>query len=233
MAAIANSALLNVPKDGLLFPPAGADDLPSILRPKADGGVLERSDGIVETVSSLNRDGTQVDRDLRWGVYVTFKAPNEYARACFREYGLKTDSSGWYASMYKPYHLIGLELGISVLNAALRKEATGQPMGWKGDVVAVAKRDLRPGEQLDGEGGYTVFGKLVPAERSLSLGGLPIGLAHKVKVSRAVKKGQIVGWADVSGIEALGEAVKVRKDMERMFGGPAAAGGDRCWDSVA
>src|SRR5437763_8787947 len=134
MAAIANATGLDVPPDGLGFPACGVDDLPQILRGTAAGGVLER-DGMVEVVSCLERDGRQVFRDLRWGVYVVLKAPNDYARNCFREYGLKTDPSGWYAAMYKPYHLIGLELGMSVLSAALRGEPTGQPRDWRGDVV--------------------------------------------------------------------------------------------------
>ena len=160
-------------------------------------------------------------RDLRWGVYVVLKAPNEYARACFREYGLKTDPSGWYAAMYKPYHLIGLELGMSVLSAALRGEATGQAQDWRGDVVAVAKRALRAGEMLDGEGGYTVWGKLVSAARSLAEGALPIGLAHKVKLLRDIAAGEIVRWADVAVPE--GEAVRVRREMEQRFSPPASA----------
>src|SRR5919204_2102220 len=164
MAAIANATGLAVPQDGLGFPPCGVDDLPHVLRGKESGGVLPY-DGMVEVVSCLERDGRPVFRDLRWGVYVVLKAPNEYTRACFREYGLKTDASGWYAAMYKPYHLIGLELGISVLSAALRGEPTGQSRAFAGDVVAVAKRALRAGESLDGEGGYTVWGKLVPSAR--------------------------------------------------------------------
>ena len=166
MAAIANACGLDVPADGLLFPPCGVDDLPHVMRPRDDGGVLEQS-GVVEVVSSLERDGRPVFRDLRWGVYVVLEAPNDYAADCFRQYGLKTDASGRYAAMYKPYHLIGLELNISVLSAALRGEPTGQPHGFRGDVAAVAKRDLRAGEMLDGEGGYTVWGKLVPAAASL------------------------------------------------------------------
>src|SRR5207248_2396179 len=191
MAAIANATGLAVPADGLGFPPCGVDDLPHVLRATKAGGVLEQ-DGMVEVVSSLERDGRPVFRDLRWGVYVVLKAPNDYARACFKEYGLKTDASGWYAAMYKPYHLIGLELGVSVLSAALRGEPTGQPQGFRGDAVAVAKRSLRAGEMLDGEGGYTVWGKLVPAERSLEEGLLPIGLAHKVEVLRDVAAGDFV-----------------------------------------
>jgi predicted homoserine dehydrogenase-like protein len=214
MAAIANATGLAVAADGLGFPPCGVDDLPQVLRGRAAGGVLER-DGMVEVVSSLERDGRPVFRDLRWGVYVVLKAPNDYARACFREYGLKTDESGWYAAMYKPYHLIGLELAVSVLSAALRGEPTGQPRGWCADAVAVAKRDLGAGETLDGEGGYTVWGKLVPAECSLAAGALPIGLAHRVRLLREVGAGEIVRWGDVAMPD--GEAVRARREMERRF----------------
>jgi predicted homoserine dehydrogenase-like protein len=219
MAAIANACGLGVPRDGLAFPPCGVDDLPQVLRAQEAGGVLER-DAMVEVVSSLERDGRPVFRDLRWGVYVVLKAPNEYARVCFKEYGLKTDRSGWYAAMYKPYHLIGLELGISVLSAALRGEPTGQPSAFRGDVVAVAKRALRTGEMLDGEGGYTVWGKLVPAERSLAEGALPIGLAHKVRLLRDIAAGEIVRWADAAVPET--DAVRARRAMEQLFA-PASA----------
>jgi predicted homoserine dehydrogenase-like protein len=220
MAAIANACGLAVPRDGLGFPPCGVDDLPQVLRGSAAGGVLER-DGMVEVVSSLERDGRPVFRDLRWGVYVVLKAPNDYARACFREYGLKTDPGGWYAAMYKPYHLIGMELGMSVLSAALRGEPTGQPQGFRGDVATVAKRALRAGELLDGEGGYTVWGKLVPAERSLAEGALPIGLAHQVALARDIAAGEIVRWADVAMPES--PAVAARREMERRFAATALA----------
>jgi predicted homoserine dehydrogenase-like protein len=220
MAAIANACDLAVPVDGLGFPPCGVDDLPQLLRGRDAGGVLDR-DGMVEVVSCLERDGRPVFRDLRWGVYVVLKAPTAYAKACFKEYGLKTDASGWYAAMYKPYHLIGLELGISILSAALRGEPTGQPRGFRGDAVAVAKRALRAGEMLDGEGGYTVWGKLIPAERSLAAGGLPIGLAHRVELMRGVEAGEIVRWSDVNMSE--NEAVRARRDMERHFAPQPAA----------
>ncbi len=215
MAAIANATGLDVPVDGLGFPPCGVDDLPHVLRGSDAGGVLEH-DGMVEVVSCLERDSRPVFRDLRWGVYVVVKAPNEYARACFREYGLKTDASGWYAAMYKPYHLIGLELGISVLSAALRGEPTGQAQTWRGDVVAIAKRALRADEMLDGEGGYTVWGRLTPAARSVAENALPIGLAHRVRLIRDIPAGGIVRWADV--VMPDSEAVAARQEMERRFG---------------
>jgi len=216
MAAIANATGLDVPSGGLLFPPCGVDDLPHVMRPRDKGGVLEKA-GVVEVVSSLERDGRPVFRDLRWGVYVVLEAPNDYAADCFRQYGLKTDTSGRYAAMYKPYHLIGLELNISILSAALRREPTGQACGFRGDVVAVAKRDLRAGEMLDGEGGYTVWGKLMPAAASLKVGGFPIGLAHHVKLKHDVAHGAVVRWSDVE-IDADNDTVKTRRAMEQQFG---------------
>ena len=215
MAAIANATGLDVPADGLLFPPCGVDDLPHVMRPRDKGGVLEKS-GVVEVVSSLERDGRPVFRDLRWGVYVVLEASNDYAADCFKQYGLKTDASGRYAAMFKPYHLIGLELNISILSAALRKEPTGQPRGFRGDVGAIAKRDLRAGEILDGEGGYTVWGKLMPAAASLSTGALPIGLAHRVKLKNDIAHGALLRWSDVE-VDPDDDAIKTRRAMETQF----------------
>jgi predicted homoserine dehydrogenase-like protein len=216
MAAVANATGLTPAPDGLAFPPCGVDDLPEILRPASEGGVLHHK-GQVEVVSSLEREGTPVYRDLRWGVYVVFEAPSDYVRRCFHEYGLVTDDSGKYTALYKPYHLIGLELGISAASAGLRGEATGSPTGFRGDAVATAKRDLAAGETLDGEGGFTVWGKLMPAADSLRVGALPIGLAHHVKLRNAVKAGTTVRWSDVI-VDEASEAVRVRREMEKVLG---------------
>jgi predicted homoserine dehydrogenase-like protein len=215
MASVANATGLSAPT-GLRFPAVGVDDLSRILIPKADGGILDTR-GQVEVISSLERDTRPVFRDLRWGVYVTFAADSEYVARCFREYGLVTDPSGQYSAMYKPYHLIGLELGITVASIGVRAESTGAPICWNGDVVATAKRDLAAGEVLDGEGGFTVYGKLFPAQESIALGGLPLGLAHGVKLLKPVKAGQAVSWSDVA-FDVNSTAVKFRREMEQVFG---------------
>lgn len=220
MAAISNMTGLRAPRDGLLFPPCGVDDLPRVLRPAAEGGILEE-EGMVEVVSSLETDGRPVFRDLRWGVYVVLAADpsqrGDYSRRCFKEYGMVTDPSGRYTALYRPYHLIGMELGISVAAAALRHEASGSAIGFFSDVAATAKRDLAAGEMLDGEGGYTVYGRIMRAEDSLARGVLPIGLAHRVRLKAPVKRGEPVRWADVEIADS--EAVRVRRDMEAMFSG--------------
>jgi predicted homoserine dehydrogenase-like protein len=211
MCAVANATGLHAP-DGLAFPPCSVDELPTLLRPASEGGVLHQR-GQVEVISSLKRDGGPVARDLRWGVYVVFAGGSDYVERCFREYGLVTDPSGQYSALYKPFHLIGLELGISVASVGLRGEPTGAPIGFNADVVATAKRDLAVGETLDGEGGATVFGRVMPAEESLRLQGLPLGLAHHVRLQQPVAAGQVVRWSDVEIDESM-PAVAFRREME-------------------
>jgi predicted homoserine dehydrogenase-like protein len=214
MAAVANATGLTPPPDGLAFPPCGTHELADVLRP-GNAGALHHS-GQVEVISSLHRDGSQVANDLRWGVYVAFEAPNDYAVRCFQEYGVVTDPSGRISALYRPFHLIGLELNVSILSAALRGESTGVATGFRGDVVSTAKRDLKAGEMLDGEGGACVWGKLMPARDSLRIGGLPIGLANRVPLLRDVKLGQPVTWSDVR-IDNADPAYQYRRAMEAAF----------------
>ncbi len=215
MAAISNGTGLKAPEQGLTFPPAGMDDLAHVLRPRPLGGQLDET-GMVEVVTSVERDGRPVYRDLRWGVYVVIEAPNDYASACFKQYGMNTDSTGRFSAMYKPFHLIGLELNISILSAALLKKPTGSTLDFNSDVVATAKRDLKAGEMLDGEGGFTVYGKLMPANKSLRMGGLPIGLAHRIRLKNNVNTDQQISWDDVE-IDPTDQAVSVRKEMEKLY----------------
>ena len=212
MAAVANACSLEPQEEGLGFPPCGVDDLPLVLRPRAAGGHLSRS-GTVEVVSSLERDGRPVHRDLRWGVYVVVEAADAYVARCFAEYGLVTDPTGCYTALYRPYHLIGLELGVSIASVAIRGEPTGAPIAFLGDVVAVAKTDLEAGARLDGEGGATVYGRLLPAAASLAAGALPIGLAHGVRLGRAVSRDSILSWDDVR-VDPSSIAVRTRREME-------------------
>ncbi|MEO7854951.1 MAG: Gfo/Idh/MocA family oxidoreductase, partial [Rubrivivax sp.] len=209
--AVSNATGLQVPSNGLLYPPASVEDIPFVTRPREEGGVLERK-GMVEVISSLETDGRAIPYEIRMGVWVTVEGETEYIRNCFEEYKAHTDPSGRYFTLYKRWHLIGLEVGVSVACVALRGEATGVATGWNADVVATAKRDLKAGEMLDGEGGYTVWGKLLPAATSMRSGGLPLGLAHQVKLLRPVKQGQSLSWADVA-IDTGTDAYRLRREM--------------------
>ncbi len=213
--AVANATGLSVPSNGLLYPPASVEDIPFVTRPISEGGVLEKK-GMVEVISSLEANGRKIPYDIRMGVWVTVEAETDYIKNCFEEYNAHTDPSGRYFTLYKRWHLIGLEVGMSVASVALRKEATGVAHCWNADVVATAKRDLKPGEILDGEGGYTVWGKLLPANKSVAMGGLPLGLAHDIKLIRPVKKGQSLCWDDVA-VDTSTHAYKIRQELETKF----------------
>ena len=215
MSAIANASGLNVPNNGLLFPPCGMDDLAGLLKEKNKGGILEKNEQ-VEVVSSLERDGRPVFKDLRWGVYAVLQAPNEYAASCFKQYGMNTDQSGEFSAMYKPFHLIGMELNTSIFSAALLKLPTGQTKYFKGDVVSVSKKNLKKSEKLDGEGGFTVWGKLIPASTSLNLKALPIGLANDMFLKNDIDKDKIITWNDVE-FDSNDEIISYRHQMESKF----------------
>ena len=219
MTAVCNATGLVPQPDGLRFPPVGRDELAHCLRPRAAGGLLQMEPGgapVTEVVSSLRRDRTPVPHDLRMGTYVVVEAGQEYVAQCIREYGFQADAAGAYLALYRPDHLIGLELGVSVASVALRGEPTGAPTGFRSDVAAVAKRDLAAGEELDGEGGYTVWGKQLPAARSLELGALPLGLAQGVTLRRDLAAGAVVRWTDVT-LDATDPAVILRRAMERRW----------------
>ncbi len=216
--AVCNATGLTPAPEGLSYPSAAVDALPTIMRPRAEGGCLHHK-GQVEVVSSLERDGQPIPYDIRFGIWVVFEGETEYIRRCFMEYGVRTDPSGRYGCMYKRWHLIGLEVGISVASVGLRGEATGCPTEFRADAVASAKRDLKAGEMLDGEGGYTVVGRLMPASDSLRIGALPLGLAHQVKLLNPVRAGSPVLWSDVAYDTSSG-VVRLRREMEASFVAP-------------
>jgi predicted homoserine dehydrogenase-like protein len=216
MTAVCNATGLVPQSGGLGFPPASRFELAEVLKPRAEGGTLEKK-GVTEVVSSLYRDGTDVPHHLAMGTYVVVESESPYAAQCFVEYNCLQDKSGRYAALYRPTHMIGLELGVSIASVALRGEPTGAPVCFNSDVVATAKRPLRKGEILDGEGGFTVWGRQVRASVSLAEGYLPLGLASEVTLTSDIAEGQPLRWSDVA-IDANADAVKVRREMEAMFG---------------
>ncbi|MEQ1647098.1 MAG: flagellar biosynthesis protein FlgA [Hyphomicrobiaceae bacterium] len=220
MTAICNATGLVPQTDGLTFPPATRFEHADICKPKSDGGVLEKA-GVTEVTSSLYRDMKDVPHSLLMGTYVVISSDSDYAKGCFKEYSMLPDKSGKYAALYRPTHMIGLELGLSVASAACRKEPTGSAFCFNSDVVATAKRGLKKGEMLDGEGGFCVWGKQTPAEISLKEGFLPLGLAHNVKLKADIKEGQRLKWSDVE-IDANDATVKFRREMEREFPKPSS-----------
>ncbi len=196
MCAVANMTGLTPDIPGMHFPSAAVEDIPRLLIPAQDGGILNRH-GAVEVVSCLDPDGSDIPGHLRWGVFVVITSESKYLRGCMKDYGMAMDPSERYAVMYRPYHLIGMETPVSIAKAALYGEPTGAPKARVCEVVSVAKKDLAPGEILDGEGGYTVHGSIVEARQADAEALVPIGLCHGAEVLQPVPKGRMLASADV------------------------------------
>jgi len=220
MSAVANATGMDVPDDGLAFYPSGLQDLAQVFKPKSDGGRLPKA-GLIDIAASREPDGRTVLNNIQYGMFVTFKAPDEYTRGCFEQYGLLTDKSGWYASMWRPFHMIGLETSFSVMSAVLRGEPTGTSREFRADAIATAKSDLKAGSMVDGEGGFASWAKSVPAVISTEIDALPMGLAHNVKLKVDVKRDQMLRMSDVELVHDL-DIVNLRLEQVRTMGPKAA-----------
>jgi predicted homoserine dehydrogenase-like protein len=216
MVAVANATGLAVNDDGLSFAPASVYDLPALLRPREDGGILPYA-GMVDVVSCITPDERFVENHLRWGVFVTFTSQSDYAQRCFGEYGIATDPSGRYAALWRPYHLIGLEIGVSVASAALRGEPTGAPYaGHRAEVVCATRAPMRAGDVVDGEGGYAAYGICVSSERAREERLVPMGLAHGLRLTRDVPADHRIGVDDVA-FDDSSFLWKLRREQDALF----------------
>ena len=196
MCAVSNAANLKCPSNGLTFPPIGVYDIAKKLIPKQEGGLID-FDGQVEVISSIDLNKNDIPNDLRWGVYIVIKAKNEYVKNCFKDYGMVTDSSGNYSAIWRPYHYIGLELAQSIYSIALDNRATGFTKNYNADVASYAKKDLKVGDKLDGEGGFCARGKLITSQKSKDEKILPLGLTDNAILKKNINKDQVIRLDDV------------------------------------
>jgi predicted homoserine dehydrogenase-like protein len=196
MCAVSNAANLKCPSNGLTFPPIGVYDIAKKLIPKQEGGLID-FDGQVEVISSIDLNKNDIPNDLRWGVYIVIKAKNEYVKNCFKDYGMVTDSSGNYSAIWRPYHYIGLELAQSIYSIAIDNRATGFTKNYNADVASYAKKDLKIGDKLDGEGGFCARGKLITSQKSKDEKILPLGLTDNAILKKNINKDQVIRLDDV------------------------------------
>ena len=209
MCAVSNASNLKCPSNGLTFPPVGVYDIAKKLIPKVEGGLIDY-EGQVEVISSIDLNQKDIPNDLRWGVYIVIKAQNQYVKNCFKDYGMVTDSSGSYSAIWRPYHYIGLELAQSIYAIALDQKATGQTINYNADVAAYAKKDLKIGDRLDGEGGFCARGKLIASKKSKDEKILPLGLTDGAIVKKDINKDQSIRLDDVE-LDLPEDVVKARQ----------------------
>jgi predicted homoserine dehydrogenase-like protein len=119
---------------------------------------------------------------------------------------------------YTPFHLPHLEIPLTAARAALLQDATVAPIGAPScDSVAVAKRDLKEGETLDGIGGYTAYALLENYETSRAQRLLPMGLSEGCKLRRAIPKDRAISYDDVE-VPAGRLSDALRREQDAHFG---------------
>ena len=108
-----------------------------------------------------------------------------------------TDCSGNYSAIWRPYHYIGLELAQSIYSIVLDNKATGHTKNFNAEIASVAKKDLKAGQKLDGEGGYCARGRLISSKKSKQERILPMGYTDNATLKKDIKKDEFISLDDV------------------------------------
>jgi predicted homoserine dehydrogenase-like protein len=186
MAAIANATGLIPDCPGMHGPSCSREELSKVLVPKSAGGLL----------SDIGRVDFTIGKGVAPGVFVV--AEMDHPRIRERMEDLKM-GEGPYFTFFRPYHLTSLEVPLTCARAVLYGKADMVPMPRPvAEVVAVAKRDLVPGERLDQIGEYTYRASIMTTGESAALGAIPCGLLTGATVTAAIRKGGLITTANAS-----------------------------------
>jgi predicted homoserine dehydrogenase-like protein len=204
MAAISNATGLVPDKPGMHGPAATLDELATTLIPKSDGGLLSQS-GVVDY---------SIGKGVAPGVFVVAKAPHE--RIHERLTDLKM-GKGPYFKFIRPYHLTSLEVPLSCARAVLYGSADMQPLDTPtSEVCAIAKKDLQPGDKLDAIGEYTYRAWIMTVGDASKAKAVPCGLLENGKVTRAIKKGELLTTSNVA-VDASAKIVALRQRQDNLL----------------
>jgi len=155
----------------------------------------------VEAISSVRPDGSAVERSIRGGLFAVVAAPDGPAIESLASYGeivgMIVGKRSRQAKIYRPQHFVGHEVPYGVARMMVYKSPVGAPIGRISEVVAAAKKTLKPGTLLDGEGGYTVYGLIERADIARAQNLVPIGLTQGAEVLREVPEDGMITYADV------------------------------------
>lgn len=190
MGIVANHTGLMPDCSTLHAPIARTIELPSLFRPRGQGGLLAGS-GRVDMFNCLRRSD---ELSFAGGVFVIVEAPDEATGRLFAAKGIPTCPQHRHVLLHNPVHLLGAEAAVSVLAAAQLGCSTGGVMVKpRIDLVAHAERDLEPGEVLTIGARHEIPGidyRLEPARALHEQAPVPYYLAVGGRIRRPVRRGQ-------------------------------------------
>jgi predicted homoserine dehydrogenase-like protein len=212
MTALSNMAGLPPDVRGMHEPSVNIGDIARVMSSKDESGVLD-STGVVELANSVADDGTTaLENPLNLGVFVVIRTDHPFIQEDLKGYIGIEGGNGKNFLFYRPYHLVAVEAPITIAKAALFGLPTGAPVGHTSDVIAVAKKDLKVGEVLDGGGGYTVSGMIERADVSMSEGLLPLGLSSGATMTSDVTRGSAISYGDVTMTDSFIHRIRKMQD---------------------
>ena len=211
MTALANMAGLAPDVRGMHEPSLNIPDIARAFSLREEGGILGRQ-GVVELANSVAEDGqTMLENPLGMGVFAVIRTEHSFTQEDLQGYHLHPGGDGKNFLLYRPYHLVAVEAPISIARAALYGVPTGSPLPRPtAEVIAVAKRDLKQGDALDGSGGYTVNGLIERAEAARAENLLPLGLASGVTLKEDAAQGTPITY-DMVELDEASFVLKLRR----------------------
>ena len=202
MCAVSNMTGLPPDRRGMHEPSAGLNELADLFAPRESGGLLHRT-GVVDLANAVAPDGaSEIPEHIATGVWAVVTCDDERVREDMRIHGTRVSCDGDRTLLFREYHLCGVETPLSIAQAALLGAASGAPRETPtSEVLAYAKRDLQPGDTLDGSGGRLVYGLIDRAEAGRADGVLPLGLAYGATVCEPVAADQPIPLDAVRAVQ--------------------------------
>ena len=222
MAAVSNVLGMPPAVRGMHEPHCGWPDLGKVFSLKKDGGILDE-EGVIDMANAVDKNGHYVHQDKVFpGVFVVVTSEHPGVRsamAALFEPGFGGTAQQWGPNwgLFRPYHLACVEVPMSIARALVQGRPTGElNSGMVAELIAIAKRDLQPGDELDGGGGYTVYGLSERYEVAKRERRLPFGFAYSGRVKRPVKRDAALTWDDVE-VDTSTFLYRLREEQDRVF----------------
>jgi predicted homoserine dehydrogenase-like protein len=201
MVALANATGLELSKRGMYGPDATVKTLTNVFALQSDGGVLDRP-GVVDYCMG----------DVAPGVFVIVRSGAPYIN---HEMSYLAMGPGPYFALYRPFHLASIEAPLSVARAVLDRDASLFSPNLMAEVCTMAKKQLNPGDVIDGIGGYTVRGYADIAKDARRDNLVPIGLIQGAIVQKVIKVGELISYDQVE-LDESSLIVQLRRKQDSL-----------------
>lgn len=178
MAAVSNATGLLPDVPGMHGPKVELEELLSVFRPKADGGIFNLKGTVDYSTGKIAP-----------GIFVIVHTADKRIQ---KDMKFITYADGPYYLLFRPYHLCDLETPQSIAEAVLLNEVTVTNERMNAEVCTIAKRNIKAGEKVKGIGSADIFGKIYSYKEARQLDAIPLGIAENGVALTDIGKGSLI-----------------------------------------